>query len=390
MQWFEQQILLGFVLYISYFDFKTQTLPILTITSVLLSIYCVVKIGLSRHVNRFKQTYSESSLPNPTVSLAIPARNEGQSLTNTLKSAVTSTYEKLEVLVLDDCSHDRTPEIIRAYANDGVRFIEGQPLQEDWLGRNFALHQLSVAANGEIFIFADVDVHFSEETISNIVATMQNNNVDLVSVHPGFRNTWQLSSLFNTLRTYWKSLLFATPIHGQCIAVKKDALLDVGGFESFKDSFYFEVKLLESIQNSLTITNGNRIGLSVYKSFKARVEKDMRGLFPFLNKNYTAACLFSCGALLAVGLPMVFLLSDAWLLATLVLATYGASAFIIHFSELGLFSGLLAAALFPFKVVFEVVLLAISAALYSNQYVFWKDRNICLPMYEVTPKLPKV
>ena len=52
--------------------------------------------------------------------------------------AIASDYPKLEIIVLDDCSQDRTAEIIRNFAHDGVRFIQSEDNKDNWLDKNKA------------------------------------------------------------------------------------------------------------------------------------------------------------------------------------------------------------------------------------------------------------
>src|SRR5258708_23758653 len=93
----------------------------------------------------------------PTLTVAIPARNETDDLEACLTSLVASNYPKLEILVLDDCSQSRrTPEIIRSYAHAGVRFVEGKSPERNWLAKNQAYQQLFEEANGELLLFAGV------------------------------------------------------------------------------------------------------------------------------------------------------------------------------------------------------------------------------------------
>src|SRR6202042_3117366 len=78
------------------------------------------------------ETYSDRELP--TLTVAIPARNETDDLEACLRSLVSCNYPKLEILVLDDCSQERhTPEIIRSFAHDGVQFIAGEVPEARWL-----------------------------------------------------------------------------------------------------------------------------------------------------------------------------------------------------------------------------------------------------------------
>src|SRR3984893_19541855 len=50
----------------------------------------------------------------PEVSVLVPAYNEESVILDTVRSALASDYPKLEVLVIDDGSTDRTAELVRA------------------------------------------------------------------------------------------------------------------------------------------------------------------------------------------------------------------------------------------------------------------------------------
>ena len=52
----------------------------------------------------------------PLVSIIIPTRNEEEDIARTMDALVAFTYDPLEVVVVD-ASEDRTPEIVRSYAN---------------------------------------------------------------------------------------------------------------------------------------------------------------------------------------------------------------------------------------------------------------------------------
>ena len=80
----------------------------------------------------------------PTVSVLIPARNEDTDLVEALKCVVANDYPKLEILVLDDCSATaRIPEIVKDFAHDGVRFVQGDIPKENWLPKNQAYETLA-------------------------------------------------------------------------------------------------------------------------------------------------------------------------------------------------------------------------------------------------------
>ena len=90
---------------------------------ILLAIVAAV-IKNTRKVTLPKKTHLVSA-DLPTVTVAIPARNETEDLAFCIESLVASNYPKLEILVLDDCSQDNTPEVIKSFAHKGVRFLSG-------------------------------------------------------------------------------------------------------------------------------------------------------------------------------------------------------------------------------------------------------------------------
>ena len=57
------------------------------------------------------------------VTVIVPAYNEEASLADTLRSILAQTRRPAEVIVADDCSTDRTAEIARGFAAEGVRLV---------------------------------------------------------------------------------------------------------------------------------------------------------------------------------------------------------------------------------------------------------------------------
>jgi len=55
---------------------------------------------------------------NPKVSFVVPCYRYAHYLGNCLESILRQTFADFEVLVMDDCSPDQTPEVVRAFAGD--------------------------------------------------------------------------------------------------------------------------------------------------------------------------------------------------------------------------------------------------------------------------------
>ena len=73
----------------------------------------------------------------PLVSILIPAFNAGPWIAETLKSALDQTWERKEIIVVDDGSGDQTPAIARQFAAKGVTVVT-QPNQGAAAARNKA------------------------------------------------------------------------------------------------------------------------------------------------------------------------------------------------------------------------------------------------------------
>lgn len=54
----------------------------------------------------------------PLVTVIIPSYNHAQYISSAIESVLNQTYEKLELIIVDDCSRDKSKEIILQYAED--------------------------------------------------------------------------------------------------------------------------------------------------------------------------------------------------------------------------------------------------------------------------------
>jgi glycosyltransferase involved in cell wall biosynthesis len=66
---------------------------------------------------------SDAPLPSDTVSIVIPTYNRADKLERAIRSALQQTYEKLEVIVMDDASPDATPNTVESFEDSRLRYI---------------------------------------------------------------------------------------------------------------------------------------------------------------------------------------------------------------------------------------------------------------------------
>ncbi|HYH36409.1 MAG TPA: glycosyltransferase family 2 protein [Candidatus Saccharimonadales bacterium] len=365
-----------------------------------------------RHLDTTKKPGSESVISNadlPSLTVAIPARNETTDLERCLQSLTASAYPKLEIIVLDDCSQNqRTPEIIRGFAHDGVRFVAGKIPPDKWLAKNYAYAQLAKEANGELLLFCGVDTRFEPESLSVLVKTLLRKQKLMISVVP--RNTPPrsfnpLSWLIQPSRYAWelalpRRLLQRPPVLSTCWLIERKALKAAGGFDAVQrkgvPESYFAKRTAADGDGYSFLQSDADIGITASKSFEAQKATAIRTRYLQLHRRPELVALIGLAELALLVWPLVLcitsLLSGEWLLG----AVSGLSflmATIVYGKLVNLtyrrFT-LKSVWLLPLAVLYDIGLLNYSMWQYEFREVLWKGRNVCIPVMQVVPKLPKI
>ena len=324
----------------------------------------------------------------PTVSVCIPARNETHAMTECLERVLASDYPKLEILVLDDESKDNTLHLIKAFAHSGVRFIEGDPLPDGWLGKNHALEELSQEASGELILFMDVDTRIRPQTISHLIAQMGSGELEMLSIVPRRDDMWRPSVLFAPLRYYW-TITFSSyrfPLAASALwIVNRRVLQDtIGGFSPLKADSEPESSIAKIFSRSgdfKLITSTRELGVSVEKKWSSGVETSVRLLYPAVGARWYKALLAAGGLiLLAAPLPIVLtgLLGQWMMIHTVALLAYAAAAsvYCVYARNLWSKGWWLGILLWPLVALQELVLLILSCVGYWTHSVTWKGRAV--------------
>ena len=120
------------------------------------------------------------------VSILIPARNEEANIGDALAAALAQVGARIEVLVGDDASTDRTPEIVGAVAchDPRARIIAVPPLPDGWAGKVHACHRLAEAARGRYLLFVDADVRLARDAAARLAGHASATGAALVSGVP--------------------------------------------------------------------------------------------------------------------------------------------------------------------------------------------------------------
>ncbi len=93
-------------------------------------------------------------------------------------AALMADPQVAEVVVVDDCSTDRTAEVAAAA---GARVVSGRPLAEGWVGKPWALQQGLETATGEWLVTIDADVDPKPGLVGVLVSAAEDEGWDHLS-----------------------------------------------------------------------------------------------------------------------------------------------------------------------------------------------------------------
>lgn len=346
--------------------------------------------------------YSDKELP--TVTVAIPARNETDDLEDCLRSILANNYPKLEIIVLDDCSHDKTAEVIKSFAHDGVRFVKGYEPGKRWLAKNQAYDKLADEATGELILFCGVDVRFGPEAVRSLVTTLLNRKKAMMSVMPRRIASEPLASFIQPLRYWWeltppRRFFNRPPVLSTCWLIRRKKLQGLGGFEAVQHAIipegYFARELVKTDSYSF-IRSDNALDVLTEKSLTRQRDTALRMRYPQVRRRPEWVLLVSLVEILLLLGPFIILASAIWVgFGTVQLLALVASILLIvsHVSIIQVSdpaNTLIAAFNFPLVVLTELFVGYASMLKYEFSTVEWKKRNICIPVMHVYPKLPSL
>jgi len=115
----------------------------------------------------------------PRISVLIAAYNEEAAIERKIQQTLALEYpkEKLEVLVLSDCSTDRTDEIVKAFPDSRVRLVR----MPERRGKTFAQNVGVKQAMGDVVIFSDATAIYHPKALLYLACNYQDSTVGAVS-----------------------------------------------------------------------------------------------------------------------------------------------------------------------------------------------------------------
>lgn len=325
----------------------------------------------------------------PSVTVCIPARNEQHALTDCLERISKSTYQKLEIIVLDDVSGDDTSALIKSFASEGVRFVQGHALPKGWLGKNHALQGLLNEASGSYVLFVDVDTVLAPQAIENMIRYAVSHRASMLSVLPRREDGWRASVLGSPLRYFWELLFsrkFSPATSSNAWLIRREVLINrFDGFASLKNTVQPEARIATELAQTKEykfLISTASFGVAFEKKWRSQLVTSVRLLYPLLGKSVLLSVLAVIDLfilLMPFILSGVAFVSQAWslLLAINVAISLGFCAVYGAYAKRVWNKGWIAgAALWPYLLIQETMLVLASLRRYQNHTVTWKGRVI--------------
>jgi glycosyltransferase involved in cell wall biosynthesis len=263
----------------------------------------------------------------PSVSVVIPARNEERSVERAVRSHLASDYPRLEVLVVDDRSTDRTGEILESISRDvaRLRIVTTSEPRSGWLGKPNALACGFEEAKSEWILFVDADVEYGSTVLRRAVSTALLEELGLIAILPQVvtRGFWEGVLMPNLV-----ALLYLGPGFlfnsrwirelalggGSGNLVSRTALAATGGFAPLRDAVIDDIGLARQVKHAgfgvRAFTACDDVRVRMYEGF-AEIAEGFTKNIAFLFRSPIRVLVFTFAFLALAWAPYVVLFAPA-------------------------------------------------------------------------------
>lgn len=322
------------------------------------------------------------------VSVLIPARNEGKNIVKCIKGIINQDYQNTEIIILDDNSTDNTYNLAASFSSPKIKTLKGKELPKNWLGKNWACHQLSQHAKGEYFLFIDADVEVKGNVISLAIDEIEKSNAALLSIFPTQSiktfgeylivplMNWLLLTFLPLNFVYKSSNRAFVAANGQFMLWRKDDYLRIGGHQIVKDKIVEDMELARIVKSKKlkvkTLLGGNQVYCRMYNSFSEAYSGFQKNFYSGFSIGIIIFLIIIAFLFIVFTIPF-FIMDDSmisWLPLLLLLLTR------ISVSVRSKQSWFINLLLHPLQMTFMLWIGFISVIKFKNKSLIWKARNI--------------
>jgi glycosyltransferase involved in cell wall biosynthesis len=260
---------------------------------------------------------------NPRVSIIVPARNEEDSIGQSLRNLLALDCDNYEVIAVNDRSNDRTGEIMEEISTNPdiqqsrrelLRVIHHAELPPAWLGKTHAMWTAANQATGDWLLFTDADVLFKPDSLRRALAYAEAESADhlvlfpeMIMKGPGER---MMIAFFQTMFVFghrpWKVADPSTSDHmgvGAFNLVRRRVYEAVGTYAALRMDVLDDMKLGKVVKNAgfvqRNVFGGDLISI--------RWAHGTMGMVSNLTKNFFAILSFQSWRTLISAFMLAFL-----------------------------------------------------------------------------------
>lgn len=194
----------------------------------------------------------------PAIVAVVPARNEADSIADSVTSILQQPYPgAMSMVLIDDQSSDGTAELARKAAanigaSDRLTVLAGRELPSGWTGKMWAVQQgLDLVASQpqrpEFVLLTDADIVYSGDVVMRLVARAQGKNLAMASIMAKLRCESFAERFLIPAFIFFFEMLYpfswvartdcaTAAAAGGCILARWEALQNIGGIQSIRGS----------------------------------------------------------------------------------------------------------------------------------------------------------
>ncbi|WLR46346.1 glycosyltransferase family 2 protein [Halobacillus litoralis] len=271
----------------------------------------------------------EDTVPSQTdelVSVIIAAKDEEDSIRETLHTLAHQKNVRCEIIAVNDRSSDRTGEFIdkTAALYSTIRAVHINHLPEGWLGKNHALKKGAELAAGAYLLFTDADIQFDEQTLSKAMTAMKVEELDHLTAAPDLKaRSFALRGLisyflfgFGYLKRPWTAN-----------QKKTRGGMGIGAFQLMTNSCYQKTGTHEAVRfrpdddlalgqrikaagfRQKLVTAKQLLSVEWYPDFKSALQGFEKNAFAGLNYSISLSLFALFGVLFSQVFPFIFVFS---------------------------------------------------------------------------------
>ena len=201
----------------------------------------------------------------PTIDIVIPARNEAETLPTCLATLLAQNYPgQFHIFLVDDNSIDGTSDIAQRVATtkEKTQFlsvIKAPELDPQWSGKVAAMQAGVTASKAEYILFTDADIHYSPDSLRQLVARAVENKLDLASLMVKLHCSSLAEKLFIPAFVFFFAMLYPfryvndednnfAAAAGGVMLTRREALNNIGGLAAIKGALIDDCSLAKAIK----------------------------------------------------------------------------------------------------------------------------------------------